>query len=135
MPYDPKKVNVIVGGAIITGFAEDTFINAERNNPKRSQKVSAKGEVTTNKNADDTGTIKITLDQTSPSNAVLKALYLQDEKFPAVVTDANLAGDIGAGGSQCSIENDPSAEWGAESSDREWVILVDDYDFNFNLNG
>ena len=28
--YDPNDVNVIVGGVALTGFAEDTFVQAER---------------------------------------------------------------------------------------------------------
>jgi len=129
--YDPKKVNLIISGFVAVGFAEGTFISAERAEEKRSQRVGAKGSVETIKNANDTGTINITLQQTSPTNNVLKALYKSDRKFKTVVTDTNIAGDIGIDGTDCSVENLPTFDRGDETEDVEWTLLVDDFDSLF----
>ena len=33
--YDPKKVNVVVDGAVITGFASDSMVTAAKNEDGR----------------------------------------------------------------------------------------------------
>jgi len=53
--YDPRNVAVIVNGREIVGFAEGTFIEAERSTERYSADVGAKGEVTFVRSADDTG--------------------------------------------------------------------------------
>lgn len=126
--YDPKKVNVVVAGFIALGFAEGTFINAERSVEKRSQRVGSKGDVETIKSADDTGTITITLQQSSPTNAVLKQLYNSDNKFQVAIVDTNFSGDVGVQGAECSVENLPAFSRGDETEDVEWTILADNYD-------
>ena len=131
--YDPKKVNVIVGGVVITGFADGEMVVGERNTEKRTQVVGAKGEVDIVQSADNTGKITITLKHTSPSNHVLKGLYKSSTQFPVVVVDSNIKGDVGMAGSLCSIENLPNFERGDDISNNEWVLLVDDYEMSFEI--
>ena len=49
--YDPKKVNVIVGGRIITGFASDGVVTLTKNEDSVTPSVGAKGDVTYSENA------------------------------------------------------------------------------------
>ena len=43
--YDPKKVNVVVDGAVITGFASDSMVTAAKNEDAVSTDVGCKGDV------------------------------------------------------------------------------------------
>jgi hypothetical protein len=129
--FDPKKVNVIVDGFVVNGFGESTMISGERNTEKRAQKVSSKGEVTTNVSADDTGKITLTLKASSPANYKLKALYQSNLPFNVAVVDANFTGDTSLVGSLCSVESLPTFERGNEETENEWVLLCNKYDAVF----
>ena len=63
--YDPKKVNVIIGGRTITGFAADGVVSITKNEDSITPAVGAKGDVTYSENANESGTIAITLMSTS----------------------------------------------------------------------
>ena len=95
--YDPKKINVIVNGFYITGFGEDTMVVAERNTPRYSKTAGAKGDVTTNKSADDTGTIKLTLKASSPSNTILRGLFNTGLPFAVIIVDGNQTQNVSSG--------------------------------------
>ena len=63
--YDPKKVNVIVGGRTITGFAADGVVSVTKNEDSITPAVGAKGDVTYSENANESGTICLPLHQKS----------------------------------------------------------------------
>ena len=69
--YDPKKVNVAVAGRIITGFASDGVITITKSEDSVIPSVGAKGDVAYSENANESGTIAITLMSTSSSLAYL----------------------------------------------------------------
>ena len=77
--YDPKRVIVAIGPAIISGFDEGAFIEAERSVDLFSDKTGADGFPVRSKSADKTGTVTLTLQQKSPSNSILTALAALDE--------------------------------------------------------
>lgn len=125
--YNPKDVSVVVNGTVLTGFAEDSFVTAEKAEDNYTKYVGALGEVARSKNADPTGSITVTLNHTSPSNAVLNALAKSKDTFSAFVIDRN-SKQVNAGGGTCWIQKPASIERGAEISEREWTIVVADYD-------
>lgn len=43
--YDPKKVNLVMNGKIITGFASDSMITIARNEDTVTTQVGVKGDV------------------------------------------------------------------------------------------
>jgi hypothetical protein len=126
--YDPTKVQVVVGGDVITGFAEGSMIKISRMTEKRSSHVGAQGEVTFVKSADDRAEVTITLKHTSPANAKLMSLYKSDEEFEFAVSDQNFKNDVGGSGSRCVIKNIPDFERGNELTENEWVLIVADYE-------
>ena len=137
--YDPRQVAVIVSGRELVGFAEGTFIEAERSTERWSADVGAKGDVTFVRSADDTGTITVTLKHDSPSNAFLHELWRRQddptsEPITISVQDRNFNGDVSVSGSECKIQNLPTFSRGDEVEDVEWVFLVADYDAAFNVN-
>lgn len=129
--YDPRKVAVLANGIEIVGFAEGTFIEAERSVARWEPHVGAKGEVTMVRSANDTGTIKLTLKHNSPSNAYLSQLWkLQDlpgAEISIVVSDRNFIADVSASGSDAKIANLPAFARGDEVEDAEWEFVVADY--------
>lgn len=131
--YNPKKIEVIVDGISMVGFAEDSIVEAERMEDKREMVVGAKGDVDFIENADDSGTVTITLKHNSPSNAILKDLYDSGKVFDFAVVDQNFRRDVGVAGSRCKVASTPTFARGDSISDREWTLLVADYEEAFGV--
>ena len=87
--YDPQKVNVIVDGRVITGFAADGVVNLTRNSDSVTPAVGAKGDVAYSENADETGTVAITLMSTSASLSYLRGLEAKRKMVTVSVQDVN----------------------------------------------
>lgn len=130
--YAPDKVTVVFGGAILTGYAEDSFVKVETNNEAFTTHVGGDGEVSRTRNVDRTGKVTVKLKQSSDSNAVLSALYIADMTslqgyLPIIVKDNN--GSTLAAGSSAWISKLPDAEFGKEIGEREWIIEVADLEY------
>jgi len=129
--YDPKQVVVVVGGVPLSGFADGTFISVERANDSFSKVSGADGYVSRSKSNDKSGSVTITLAQTSPSNDILQGFALADELTNNGVVPI-LVKDVGGRTTFVSafgwIKKTPSAEFGKEISNREWVLDVADLD-------
>lgn len=131
MNYNPKKVQTIVDGYTLTGFGEDTMIEASRMSEKRSSHVGAQGNVTFSKSADDRAEVTFTLKTTSPANEKLKQLHDSDEEFDFSCIDQNFDGDVGASGSRCVVQDVPDFARGNEVDEVEWTLIVADYETAF----
>ena len=88
-PYDPKKVNVIVGGRVITGFASDGVVTLAKSEDSVTPSVGAKGDVTYSENANESGTVSLTLMSTSSSLSYLRDLEAKRRAVNVSITDAN----------------------------------------------
>jgi len=77
--FDPSKVAVSIGGYPISGFAEGTFIEAERNADMFTMKTGSDGHTSRTKSNNRSGTLTFTLAQTSMSNNVLSTIAVADE--------------------------------------------------------
>ena len=127
--YDPKNVSLILGGQIIQGYTDGTFINVERNEDMFSMKVGVDGIGTRAKTNNKSGKITITLHQSSPSNDYLSTLALADENanagaVPMLMRDNN-------GTSLCTsltmwVKKMANAEYGKEVGNRVWVLESDE---------
>lgn len=125
--YDPKKVVVTVGGVPLSGFADGTFITAARENDAFSKVSGADGIVSRAKSNDKSGSITITLAQTSPANDYLSMLAKRDEEtntgvVPVMVKDFSGRSRYISGFAW--VRKQPDGEFGKEISDREWVLDV-----------
>lgn len=87
--YDPKKVNVIVGGRVITGFASDGVVTLAKSEDGVTPSVGAKGDVTYSENANESGTVSLTLMSTSSSLSYLRDLEAKRRAVNVSITDAN----------------------------------------------
>src|SRR5947209_4167245 len=92
---DPKKYPLSIAGFTIGGYAPGTVIEISRDEDDFKDLAGADGEVAVMQNADERGTVKITLLQTSASNDILSALA-------AVNKGGTIAGlTLGKGSLQC----------------------------------
>ena len=87
--YDTKKVNVIVGGRVITGFASDGVVTLAKSEDSVTPSVGAKGDVTYSENANESGTVSLTLMSTSSSLSYLRDLEAKRRAVNVSITDAN----------------------------------------------
>lgn len=87
--YDPKKVNVIVGGRVITGFASDGVVTLAKSEDGVTPSVGAKGDVAYSENANESGTVSLTLMSTSSSLPYLRELEAKRRAINVSITDAN----------------------------------------------
>ncbi|TDI74601.1 MAG: DUF3277 family protein [Betaproteobacteria bacterium] len=128
--YDPKKVTLNLGGHIAQGFAEGTFITVARNNDMWTLQSGASGETARSKSNDRSGTIEVTLMQTSITNDYLASKAALDEsdlnggKFAAGLMDAN--GTTLVGAVELWVKQQPSMELAKELSDRTWMLETGD---------
>ena len=87
--YDPKKVNVIVGGRVITGFASDGVVTLAKSEDSVTPSVGAKGDVTYSENANESGTVSFTLMSTSSRLSYLRDREAKRRAVNVSITDAN----------------------------------------------
>ena len=83
--YDPKQVIITVGGVPMSGFSDGTFLEIDRNEPTWNMVVGADGLVTRGKTNNFSGTMTLTLKQSSPSNDVLSGFMAIEEASNGVV--------------------------------------------------
>lgn len=124
--YDPKDIEVIVGGLLIAGFAKEK-VKVGRVTDGVSDEVGANGDVARVISNDKRGVITITLLQTSKSNAVLSGLYKADEYtgtgvIPVIIKDTR-GNDLHIA-PQAWVTKVPDAVYNDGVSTREWVIRV-----------
>lgn len=121
--YDPELVTVTVNGVFVTGFIENSKIEAEKNENSIEPYVGVDGLVHYAKNADKTGTITLALTNTSPSLPYLRDLARTQEEFNVSIVDMNEHGEnIVSDG--CVILKDADIRAGKEIEEYEIEIFV-----------
>lgn len=124
--YDASQTTVTVDGRFLTGFAEGSFVEWEKDEENFDTKVSAQGEVGVAIRNNTLGTITVTLMQTSPDVAFLKKLANTRKVFPIWV---QTSGDTKekVGGTQAMVKKTPDGTLSDEIEDREFEIQVFDF--------
>ena len=127
--YDPAKVDVIVGIAIMGGFGPDVKVAISYDEDGWTKQIGVNGEGTRSKSNNRAATITLTLMQSSDSNQVLTTLYEADRAtnagvFPLTIRDASSKGTLHFAESAW-IQKMPDSEYGIEAGTREWVIGTD----------
>lgn len=123
--YDPDDVVMIVGGHIVQGYADGTFINAERNSDAFARQGGANGEQARAKSNDKSGLYTFTLMQTSLSNGVLQGFANADElsnagKVPVLIRDAS--GSELTTSAVAWVQKNAGRSHGKELEDRTWIL-------------
>lgn len=122
--YDPKKVNVAVDGAIIAGYASDSMITVTKNEDAVTTEVGCKGDVVYSENANESGTITITLQGTSSSLPRLRSLASSRKQISVTVSDANDSDDISITAQKCRVVKMPDVSRGKTSGNVTISIFV-----------
>ncbi len=133
--FDVKRNKVLFGGIELTGFAADVQVEVTRDEDAFTKKVGVDGEVSRSRNNNKTGSVKISLMQTSPSNAVLSAAMLADEANLAAGVLPLLILDISGGAlpstsfaANAWVKKAPDQKFGKEVEVREWTLDCGDMD-------
>lgn len=129
--YDPKQVVISIGGVPISGFSDGTFLEIDRNDPTWNMVVGADGLVTRSKTNNYSGTMTLTLKQSSPSNDYLSGVLALDELsnagvVPVLVKD--LSGNSIYFSANAWINKYPDSAFGKDISDRQWEFSLDSVD-------
>jgi hypothetical protein len=122
--YSPGDVALSIGGNIITGYADGTFITVERETDAMTKVVGSDGEVSRTRSANYSGMLTLTLKQTSDGNRILGAYLLDDESDGSGVFDVLLADNLDNKifSSEGWCRKGPNEEFSNEETNREWVI-------------
>lgn len=123
--YSPKKVQVIVANQIMTGFAEDSLVEVEKAENDFDKEIGADGEVARTQSADESGSVTISLMQTSASNDILNSLRDTDKAsgaspYPVMVKDGSGRTIINM--NEAWIKKVPNSKFGKRSGDRVWIL-------------
>ena len=108
--YDPKKVTVNVGGRIITGFAESSVVTVNSNEDRVTPTVGAQGDVVYSENANESGSMVMSLQTTSASIPYLKRLAIDRKETDILITDANKDTAETISGSRCRVTKIPDGK-------------------------
>jgi hypothetical protein len=127
--FDPAQFSCIVGGKIMKGFADGTFIRVERNEQAYNLKVGVDGEGTRVKSNNKSGKVTITLMQSSESNEALSAFAAADElsnsgAVPLLLKDGT--GTTIMSAATAWVQKYPDAEFAKEATTRAWVLETDE---------
>lgn len=128
--YDSASVIVLFNGVPLKGLADGTFIIARPNNPSFNLFVGTSGEAARALTNNQSGTIEITLQQSSVSNDVLSALHAADIIAPSGVSvSAVLIKDLNGStlviASTAWITQYPEVTYARGASNWTWTIESD----------
>ncbi|WP_079908272.1 phage protein [Paenibacillus sp. 32352] len=116
--YDAKDVSVIVDGVYLTGFGEDMVEVAKAEN-NYEVKVGAQGDTTRSKINNKTGTIKVTLLQSSPQVPYLDILANSGKLVPITVIYAGEPKEISSA-TEAFVQKPADRKYKSSGEDREY---------------
>ena len=123
--YVPADVTANWGGIIFQGFMDGSMITAARDEKVWKKHTGAQGFTTRTHNANQGGKIKLRLVQSSPTNALLSAQLIADEKFKNIVRPfllADLRGTTLVSAPEAWLEGWADVDFGGDVTAREWTF-------------
>ena len=135
--YDPKQVVVTIGGVPMSGYADGTFLVVDRDENAFTKVTGADGTSTRVKSNNRSGSMTLTLKQSSPSNDILSGFAALDELsnsgvVPILIKD--LSGNSIFFSATGWVQKYPSSEFGKEINNREWILDLVDVDMFVGSN-
>lgn len=123
--HSPDAVVANLDGINISGYADDTFIEVERNEDAITLYVGAGGEYCRSRSLNKSGTVTFTLMATSSVNDLLAAMAQLDEDTgtgygPLLIKDLN--GTMLVSAAEAWIKKRPKIERAREAGTIQWVI-------------
>jgi hypothetical protein len=125
--FDANQLSVVFGVTPITGFAKDTSLTIETENPQYHHNTDLHGNATRYRINDTSAKITLTLTQSSSSNTLLSNYVELDRQndsgvFPIFIKDANSTTLFTS--TSAYIMQVPSNEYGEDGKTREWVLMA-----------
>lgn len=130
--YAAADVQVIYGTRRLTGVAEDTFIEIDRDENTFTKSVGADGEVSRSRTSNKSATATVTLQQTSEDNAYLQGLHNTDENTGAGIQPFKMvdkSGTLIVLATEAWIEKPAPISFGRDSGTRAWVFALAKVDY------
>lgn len=124
--YDPSRVAISWMGINITGFADGTFVEAERDEDGFSKYIGADGKVCRTRSLNRSGSITVTLMASSEVNDLLEVLATIDENVglggvgPLMIRDLN--GNTKCRATEAWVKKKPKVERAKEAGTVVWVF-------------
>ena len=122
--YDVKKVNVSVNGSIITGFAADSLITISKNEDAVTTEVGCQGDVVYSENANESGTVQLTLAGTSSSISKFRSWAASRKEVSLMVSDSNDSDSIKVSAQRCHVVKMPDVTRGKTAGSVQVSIFV-----------
>ncbi|QOS97551.1 DUF3277 family protein [Brevibacterium sp. JNUCC-42] len=118
--YDPKNVSIIVNGVHITGLGEG-MVEISKDEDNYETKVGAQGDTIRVKINNKLGTVKITIQQTSPQLSFLEKLANTGEMVPISVISSNDPKEVSSA-TEAYVKKNPDRKYGKDAEDREYEL-------------
>ena len=130
--YDPAKVQLMVGGSPISGFAPGSFIELAAAQESFSDDFGVDGEPIRWANRNPFDTLTLLLAQSSTSNAILSNLLNADLAtqvgiLPVLIQDNNSQGGIADTiyvSARCWISGQPRISFAGDPTGRRWTLRM-----------
>ena len=131
LTYDPTQLSLVVGGKIIKGYSDGTFITIARNNDMFTDKTGCDGKTTRVKSNDKSGYVQFVLQQSSASNDDMSAIIAADELdnagcVPVMCRDNS--GRTTASSLSAWFTRYPQVDYSKDVSDRTYMLKCDSLD-------
>lgn len=130
--YQPKKVLMALGSHSVRGYADDSFIVISKNGDGILKKTGCDGEIARATSPDNSYNVKITLLQTSSTNAFLQRKYDLDNDngngtFPLLIKD--LTGGVLFSADVAWVTKPTDRTYAKDTANREWIIDTGDANY------
>ena len=127
--YNPKKVTCALGPHIVTGFADDSMISVESVGDGTTVVQGADGEIVRSVDPSTLYTLKLTVQQTSATNAFLQSKCDQDKEqgdgtFNVIIKDIWSEDQFTA--ATAWVTKPATFQRGKTQQNREWEIACAD---------
>lgn len=125
--YSPDRVLVSFGGVLINGFANDTFIEVERDEDTFMKYTGSLADVARTRNLNRGAKVTLTLMATAAVNDELSLIALDDENAVDIDTVfsfeiKDISGEMFCHAEISWIQKMPKVERGKESGTIQWVF-------------
>jgi hypothetical protein len=126
--YAPDDVAIVVGTQSVTGLHEGTFTEADREVDTATMEVGSDGEVTIIISPNESGKVKITLQQASPLNDYFNTLLqaLQQKNMAAAVVPVKINDKNGTtvvNSAKSFVQKPVKVEFADKTVGREWTFI------------
>lgn len=139
MYYSSSEVYMSILGKTMEGFAEDTFISIEPQEDSFKMKTSMDGLVQVSGIPAHIHNVTLSLQQTSPVNTLLHALFILHRKFgtklriPLLIRDDSTGTSFYA--SEVWFKTEPTLTFGANMNILQWQFMTKNAVYKINGNG